>query len=395
MQLSIQQPTQQKVLSVESIRGWACFMVLLSHLSLTFYPYLHGFNGLAQADTNPIQYFIHHSPFAFFFSGTAAVYVFFVLSGYILSKVALKSDNDPNKQKQRILAMGIKRYPRLMIPSLVSCIIAYIGFATLSSTSPQLGTWINNFADTPNLSLLGAIYNGAIDVFFFKGESMYNPVLWTMKVELLGSFIIYLLCLNRLTIQIPYLTGIFAVITLITIGLKIATPELGFGIISFYGGYLFSIYGKQISFKLALVTLLFGLYLAGAHSTSMSYWPINQVIGGYTYFLCNFASGFFIVYGILFNEKFSNLFSGKLSVFMGKVSFSVYLIQMPILTTFTIIAFNGIYDLVGTFNIAALITCVLTIILTYLLAIIYYHAVDANGMKLSNKLAALFIKREK
>jgi len=48
--------TQEKVLSVESIRGVACFMVLLSHLSLTFFPYLHAFNGEANIESNRIEY---------------------------------------------------------------------------------------------------------------------------------------------------------------------------------------------------------------------------------------------------------------------------------------------------------------------------------------------------
>ena len=389
---------QQKVLSVESIRGWACFMVLLSHLSLTFYPYLHGFSGIADQAVNPIQHFIHQSPFAFFFSGTAAVYIFFVLSGYILTKVALKNvikDNQDETEKaqarKRLLSMSLKRYPRLMIPALVSCIIAYVALAIVTTDAPNLGKWINDFANNPDLTLLGALYNGAIDVFFVSGESIYNPVLWTMKVELLGSFVIYLLCLNRVTAQIPYLIGVFTIVTIGTVAIKFATPELGLGIISFYGGYLFCIYGKQISFRLALAALLFGLYLAGAHSTSISYWPINKVLGGYTYFLCNFASGFFIVYAIIFNDRFNQLFSGKLSVFMGKVSFSVYLIQMPILATFTIMAFNGVFDLVGSFNIAAFITSILTIVLTYVLAVVYYHLVDANGMRISNKFAATFM----
>jgi len=56
---------------------------------LYFFPYLHAFKGKADPNINGIQYFIHESSFAFFFSGFVAVYMFFVLSGFILTMVAL------------------------------------------------------------------------------------------------------------------------------------------------------------------------------------------------------------------------------------------------------------------------------------------------------------------
>ena len=119
---------QPKLLAVESIRGLACFMVLLSHLSLMFFPYLHAFSGKASPITNPIQSFIHDSPLGFFYSGTSAVFIFFVLSGYILTKVAIRSGDSG-----KIISMTAKRYPRLMVPALASCVLAYAFFSFLTS----------------------------------------------------------------------------------------------------------------------------------------------------------------------------------------------------------------------------------------------------------------------
>ena len=79
-----------KINAAESIRGLACLAVVFSHLAMSFFPYLHHFDPKDQADPNWVSW-VHHSPFAFVYSGDAAVFVFFVLSGYVLSYALLKN----------------------------------------------------------------------------------------------------------------------------------------------------------------------------------------------------------------------------------------------------------------------------------------------------------------
>ncbi|MDB4687551.1 acyltransferase [Akkermansiaceae bacterium] len=242
-----------KFLAVEGIRGIACFMVVISHLSLTFFPFLHSFEIKADRELNPIQSFIHESPLGFFYSGTSAVYIFFVLSGFILTKVALKGSNVSIK----ILEMSIKRYPRLMLPALASCLIAFVVFQTTTISSPHLSDWINEYGSFPS-SLTGAIHSGAVDVFFFSGRSSYNWVLWTMKIELIGSFVIFLLCLNRTVVKVPFFVLVVAAIISISIVTGFMDPRLGLGLISFLGGYLFCIFGREISGFAPFLLLLIG-----------------------------------------------------------------------------------------------------------------------------------------
>lgn len=377
-----------KYLAVESIRGVACFMVILSHLSLTFFPFLHAFTGKADPLYNPVQSFIHDSPIGFFFSGTSAVFIFFVLSGFILTKVALKGSDVPKK----ILSMSIKRYPRLMIPALASCILAYLAFQLFDITSPQLTDWIHEYGDF-SFSLSGAIYSGLIDVFFLSGHSQYNPVLWTMKIELLGSIVIYILCLNRATLKVPCLMGGFFILTVMFIVFRWVDPILGLGVISFYGGYLFCLYGKNISVKFSVLLAVIGLYLAGAHNDSWSYSLIYGILGKHTYLICNFLSGFFLVFSIIFNDRFNHLFSGRVGVFMGKVSFSVYLIHMPIISTVGVFSFNILLQYFDSYVFSAILASLISIIVIYLGALIFYRAVDLQGMKLSNLLSKVVIAR--
>ena len=383
--------SQEKNLSVEGVRGIACFMVLLSHLGLTFFPYLHAFNGKADLDVNGLQAFIHNSPFCFFFSGTSAVYIFFVLSGFILTRVALRPGNSP----EGIFSMGIKRYPRLMIPALASCILAFASFYIFDLQRDGLGEWIVNYGSEKNYSLMDAIYSGVIDIFFLSGSSSYNPVLWTMKIELIGSFIIYIICLNKMVLNLPLFLSITFVLTMILTVFGIVSPKLALGLTSFYGGYLFGVYGQNISLKPALALIVTGLYLAGAHNTSSSYSFFHAFLGGLTYELGNFLSGFFIVYAIIFNDTLSSVFSIKLAVFMGKLSFSVYLIHAMIISTCGVFIFNIIFSISGMYNLSAIAASVVTIVVVYASSLVFYQAIDLKSVVFSNFLARYTVERVK
>lgn len=279
------------------------------------------------------------------------------------------------------------------MPALASCLIAYASFLAFDVKIDLFDSWINSYGSDNNYSLIGAIYSGTIDVFFGTGSSSYNPVLWTMMIELFGSFIIYIFCLNRMVFRVPYLAVIIFTLTLALTILKVIRPDLGLGLVAFYGGYLFSIYGKKISLKTSLILVVIGLYLAGAHNTSLSYSYVHQLLGDYTYKLCNFISGFLIVYSILFNEKLNLFFSGKIPVFMGKVSFSVYLIHMPIISTFGVLLFNSILNLTGEYNFSAIVSSILTILFIYICALFFYKFIDSKGMSFSNYLANYVIAK--
>lgn len=68
---------QHKVAAAEGIRGIACLMVVFSHLALSFFPYLHSFDQY-RLSPYQLELAIHQSPFAFFYSGTAQPFIFFL-----------------------------------------------------------------------------------------------------------------------------------------------------------------------------------------------------------------------------------------------------------------------------------------------------------------------------
>src|SRR4029450_8386999 len=99
---------------LHGVRGIASFVVLIYH---HIYPFTY---ALIDSDPdNPWIRAVSSSPLAAFYNGTFCVWVFFVLSGLVLS---------PSMYRPRgsLPAIVIKRYVRLTLPILATSILALL-----------------------------------------------------------------------------------------------------------------------------------------------------------------------------------------------------------------------------------------------------------------------------
>ena len=150
----------------------------------------------------------------FLFDGQLAVCVFFVLSGEALSAAFFAGKGDAST-----IRLAIKRYPRLATPILAASFVVFaldrLGLvfsreaALIVHRADWMGGWLPlppTFADTLRYSL--------VDVFTSAGaDHAINPMLWTMRVELPGSFIVFaiLLIWKRFSRPRLLLLGLFVV----------------------------------------------------------------------------------------------------------------------------------------------------------------------------------------
>lgn len=182
---------------LDGLRGWAALFVLLGHVGPNFLFATHPLPVL------PI-----------FFDGQLAVYVFFVLSGYVLSIEFFRTG-----KRKGIVDLALRRYPRLTIPIFASCLLAYILlklglFSNLAAAELAKSGWLKLFYTfEPNLVefLRFSLWNVYAA---YSGEQSYNAVLWTMPYEMAGSFIIFgllLLSSRSIYIQIGVTAAFFSV----------------------------------------------------------------------------------------------------------------------------------------------------------------------------------------
>lgn len=176
---------------LEGVRGIAAFGVLLAHLLMSFFPYLTVYQQPGSAVT---QFYVWESIVAFppimaLLGGSFSVSLFFVLSGYVLTKKYYATENVSILQSS-----AVKRYPRLIIPAAVSVLFAWFllecGLMN-NDKIPYLGGagWpFGQYSDP--VSFWRAVYSGFIGAPIF-GDVYLNSPLWTIKVELFGSLFLF------------------------------------------------------------------------------------------------------------------------------------------------------------------------------------------------------------
>ncbi|WP_192847413.1 acyltransferase family protein [Aureimonas sp. AU40] len=183
-------PSSRKLVELEALRGIAAITVLVHHFMLGFTPRLH---GLSYPDQ---PWSLFGTPAFALVNGSAAVVVFFVLSGFVLSLRVLRTGS------AEVAALAaLKRWPRLAGPVILTNAMAGGAMAAGLFSNPAVAplvpskwlawfyTWPSaGFAEIPQ-----SIWEGATT--FFTAHSLYNSSLWTMRYEFEGSFLVLIAAL--------------------------------------------------------------------------------------------------------------------------------------------------------------------------------------------------------
>lgn len=355
---------KSKLVYFDSLRGLASLAVVFSHLALIYFPWLHNFSAETIPVNHPIQCWIHNSPFAFFYSGTAAVYLFFVMSGVVLSLSAAKNN-------LALINTIFGRYARLGIPAIASCIVAYLAFSLVQHVHlVQENSFINSETKIKNPGLFNAIYFGGVRaLFYLRGAIQYNPVLWTMALEFYGSLLIFIACKSKRPL---WCMGLLSV-PFIAINLHVFL-----GICCFFIGMLIKEKLLHTEHTMSgIIMIVSGLYTAGVHLSSSSY-NYLVVLGDSAYEILNFASGVLIVSGTIICAPAKSLLSSRILVRLGKLSFPIYLLHWSIFYVFV--------NLFNRLNIhCPVIESLFLIILTLAFAV-PFEKVDTFSVKISTLL---------
>jgi peptidoglycan/LPS O-acetylase OafA/YrhL len=172
-----------KIVSLEALRGLAALIVVADHLVYTFRPeWKSGIDATC---------------LSVFHNGHYAVRTFFVLSGVVLSIGFFR-----NRDLASLGSAAARRYFRLAIPVSAAVSVAFVlhvsGMYYNAEAADLLGSqgeWIRGFYAFPPDGGI-ALRDAAVSSYLpypeaFPFRRTYDVVLWTMRVEFRGSFIVF------------------------------------------------------------------------------------------------------------------------------------------------------------------------------------------------------------
>lgn len=380
-----------RFMELEGLRGVAAVMVAIYHNLLAFYAL--AFFGVGSINA-PIQHMrfednFYGTPLSTLFSGTLAVAVFFILSGFVLSIGFFQTGKSEIVKK-----LAAKRYLRLMLPAVASILLCYVliklGFShTQAAASITHSGWLAaNWNFSP--SIIQAIWGGMVTIFQVSGNP-YNNVLWTMAFEFAGSFIVFgslsLLGRNRYR-WIGYIALCLFFFNTWFLGFVI-----GMVMADLYHSGVIRRSRRNIGAMVGLIgaMLLFGGYPMGDTAGTI-YHYINNILpsGLNSMMLFTIISATLAVFIVLWSSQAGTILEKKYVSAMGKYTFSLYLVHLAVLYSFT----TGIFLIFiqhTSYNKAALLSMVLSIPLVYFATVVFERYIDKPSIKLASQVAAVFL----
>lgn len=156
--------------ALDGLRGLAAFVVLMHHCFLVSPLVRSAVQSAALGQVEPWVWWATFTPLHLFWAGGEAVFVFFILSGFVLA-LPFIGDATPSWG-----AYWPKRFIRIYLPVWASLIFALgATWAFPRIAGPELSRWVNEHAEAPNILR---------DALLLLGTGNLNSPLWSLQWEM-------------------------------------------------------------------------------------------------------------------------------------------------------------------------------------------------------------------
>lgn len=403
---------KEKVSYLDGLRGVAALVVVLTHYKLMLYPRYPDvrFQQLGAMQHAPYEFLLEKLPLMILFTGgNLAVLIFFVHSGFVLSyKFAQNGDY------RVLLSMAARRVFRLGIPVAAAVFFAYgiarCGLMRNVELAPVSGSqwWLGIFY-TFHPSLTTALPD-ALGGVILRGETRYNGVFWTMAVELICSYLLF--CALPLLVRCNryLLLGLLAALFVATPSLPVMSIFAQY-VVYFLAGIVFCIFFvhtdlfavkipqmldrfRWVRPCLLLLAIIPWLYMSTIQWAIRAVFGQKPIVGAvsaapvarllswltvgqqYQRGWLEIGSSLLIVALVLTHRPTQRWLNTRALQHLGRLSFSVYLVHLPILASFSSWLFLTLSRAGFRYNIAAVVTYAVSLPLVYAVAALMARSVD-------------------
>ncbi|TFB96807.1 acyltransferase [Cryobacterium adonitolivorans] len=333
-----------RLASLDGLRGVAALVVLGFHVSLLS-PLVATYmidKGPAPAPFTALWWAVA-SPLRLLTAGDEAVFVFFVLSGVVLTLPVIR------QRRFDWLGFMSARVLRLFLPVAASLLLATaITRIWTRAPDPSLSSWL---APPYNpLSIAPGQLLANLDLVF--SDMTVNGPTWTIRWEMLFSLLLPIILGLFIAFRRRWQLGLVAIVGLIVVGLNFGVSSLVFlpifaiGIIialrldELSDGYAYGIAARPRRTRLLVALLvLVALLLLGSTVVIRPYVDPSGFIAVASRVATIFGAGLLVaVIAVVWPAR--GWLTRALAQWLGKISFSLYLVHQPILATFGF-AFGG------------------------------------------------------
>jgi len=307
-----QDPARSRLSDLDGVRGWASLSVLFFHV------FWETFGNVEAVFRNAAT--------ASLFNGAMAVSIFFVLSGEALSIGYWRTGS-----RYLLMQLCVKRYPRLTIPIFFSCLAVYLlmkmglVFSAEAAVVVDSPNWLGAFLHLePDLGTLLRYSLFDVYVHHTDGHS-FNPFLWTMRSEILGSLVVFVFLGIERYLKLKILVLIALVVVFFQLKSYIACFLVGviFAKMRTEGQFLRL---QEIRWVQPLSWGVLGIVLLFiAHKQIVGHSGVRPYVVASTLLL-------FVVHC---NKTITEFMRNGISAWLGKISFPLYLVHFPVIASFT------------------------------------------------------------
>jgi peptidoglycan/LPS O-acetylase OafA/YrhL len=381
----------RKDISADGLRGLAAVNVLLCHLFLAFLPggfaFIYPDTTTPDAMHGPVDHIIGFPFLSVLWNGQFAVCIFFVLSGYVLTMSYLAT-GDAGILRLR----ASRRYFRLCVPIFGSVMFAWFVMVMGWSHAKEAGavsgsTWIANFWSKPP-DLLEAMRDGVYGTIL-GGWSRFNPTLWTMKIELLGSMFVF----AYRSLTLPGRSGVPNIVLAAAVLAWFFPHDWPYYMAFLIGSHVGEM--RRTRSRTLLAFAMVGVIVCGGFDASRWYdWTrVVPLADNERKAVFNVAGGVLLLYAVRCGVL-ARVLQSRPAQFMGRISYAFYLVHLPIILAFSawffvVMVKKFLLDPVA----AALITLPATFVVVIVVAVAFDRTFDRWGIQLSRRVFPAPAKR--
>lgn len=300
--------------ALDGLRGLAAMIVVIHHCLLVSQELAAAVHSDGTDEIEPWAWWATFTPLHLLWAGQEAVYLFFILSGFVLMLPFL-GDRAPGWA-----SYYPRRLIRLYLPVWASVMLAlFLAIIVPRTASPSLSSWVNLHDEVPDV--LG-------DMLLLGGTSLLNSPLWSLQWEVLFSLLLPFYLIVAIRVRRCWLLSILGLLAVIALGntlymsLPVFMPMFGIGALMAVGRKDLERWGRHLghwAWTLMLVAaalLLCARWLYPHLSVTIAFAAVGGVL---------------VLFAFTAWQPTIRLGNQPILRWLGLRSFSIYLVHEPII----------------------------------------------------------------